>query len=100
MESSGELQRLLSEFTSIMFIFLPVLFGSVEFIKSKLSFSGRSVEFLSAGIFVLFGVLIVAAYYFPDVGIQVAAIVLFLLMCAMAPSGFYKFINNRTENKK
>ena len=97
MEYSGELRELLGEFGGIMIVFLPVLFGTVEFIKSKLGMSGKKVELLSVGLFVLFGVLIVVSYYFPTRGIQVSAIVLFLLMCALAPSGIYKFINTRAR---
>lgn len=100
MDNVAEVQGLVTSFGGVMLLYLPVLFGAVEFIKEKLSFEGRTVEFLSVGLFVLFGVLVVAAYYFPERGVQAGSIVLFLLMCALAPSGYYKFINTRTERKE
>ncbi len=39
--------------------FLPVLFGAVEYIKSKTSLGGGQVEALASGLFVLFGVIVV-----------------------------------------
>ena len=93
------LQELLIEYSGSMLIFLPVLFGTVEFLKEKLGFNGRTVELLSVGIFVLFGVLVVVTEIYPDRGVQVSGIVLFLLMCALAPSGYYKFINARAPKK-
>jgi hypothetical protein len=95
-----EFQEQLTKFGGAMVIYLPVLFGAVEFIKNKLGIKGRTVEFLSVGLFVLFGVLVVAAYYYPERGVQAGSIVLFLLMCALAPSGYYKFINTRTERNQ
>lgn len=79
--------------------FLPVLFGAVEFVKQKLSLSGIQVELLSMGIFVLYGILVILSYFFPSWGFYVAGGFVFLLMCAMAPSGFYKFINSRAPMK-
>ena len=55
MENAIRIQELLDHFGGIMLIFLPVLFGAVEFIKQKLHFSGRAVELLAVGIFTLFG---------------------------------------------
>lgn len=75
--------------------FLPVLFGAVEFIKAKADLSGISVELLSSGIFVVYGILLILAYFFPSWGFYVAGGFVFLLMCALAPSGFYKFVNSR-----
>ena len=96
MENATQIQALLDHFGAIMLIFLPVLFGAVEFIKQKLHFSGRAVELLAVGIFSLFGVLVVVSYYYPDQGVSAAAVIIFLLMCALAPSGLYKFINQRS----
>jgi hypothetical protein len=92
MNTAPQFQELLEQFSGTMLIFLPVLFGSVEFIKSKLGVSGRAVELIAVGIFVTFGGLVVVSYYFPEKGAGIAAVVLFLSMCALAPSGFYKFI--------
>lgn len=75
--------------------FLPVLFGAVEFIKAKSSLKGAAVEWLSAGIFVLYGAIVILAYFFPGWGFYIAGGFIFLLMCALAPSGFYKFMNAR-----
>ena len=97
MENAIRIQELLDHFGGIMLIFLPVLFGTVEFVKQKLNFSGRAVELLAVGIFSLFGVLVVLSYYYPDQGVSAAAVVIFLLMCALAPSGLYKFINQRSS---
>ena len=95
MNTAPQIQELLDQFGGMMLIFLPVLFGSVEFIKHKLGFTGRVVEWITVGIFVVFGALVVASYYFPEQGAGIAAVTLFLMMCALAPSGFYKFINDR-----
>ena len=76
--------------------FLPVLFGAVEFIKAKFELKGTTVEVVAVVLFVLYGALIVLAHYFPTWGFQVLAITQFLIMCALAPSGFYKFIGERT----
>ena len=97
MENATRIQELLDHFGKIMLIFLPVLFGAVEFIKQKLHFSGRVVELLAVGIFSLFGVLVVVSYYYPEKGVSAAAVIIFLLMCALAPSGLYKFINQRSS---
>ena len=75
--------------------FLPVLFGAVEFIKSKKDLSGSIVEALSIGIFVIYGILSILAYFFPNWGFYLVGGFVFLLMCALAPSGFYKFVNAR-----
>ena len=99
MEVATQIGELLTQLGSIMMIFLPVLFGAVEFIKDKLGFEGRTVEFLAIGIFTLFGVLVVVSFYFPERGVQAGAIVLFLLSCALAPSGYYKFINARAPKE-
>ncbi len=99
MDVTIEAQELISKFVGIMIIFLPVLFGAIEFMKAKLGLKGKKVEFISIGIFVLFGALVVVSHYFPGYGVQIIAIVLFLLMCALAPSGFYKFVNVRTNQK-
>ena len=95
METGTQIQEILAQLGGMMLIFLPVLFGAVEFIKDKLGFTGRTVELIAMGIFVLFGVLVVVSFYFPERGAQAGAVVLFLLMCALAPSGYYKFINTR-----
>jgi len=97
MNITVEIQELVNQLAGVMLVFLPVLFGAVEFIKDKLNLTGRVVEFVSIGIFVLFGVLLVASLYHPERGAQAAAIMLFLLMCALAPSGYYKFINRRAS---
>ena len=47
-----------------------------------------------------FGILVVVSFYFPERGVQVGAVVLFLLMCALAPSGYYKFISERTTRNE
>lgn len=99
MDIAVEVQGMLNRFGGIMLIFLPVLFGAIEFIKAKSGLEGRKVEWLSVGLFVLFGGLVVFSFYFPSLGIQIIAIVLFLLMCALAPSGFYKFVNARLPVK-
>lgn len=99
MNTATQIQELVDHFGGIMLIFLPVLFGAIEFIKEKLRFEGRAVELMSVGIFTLFGVLVVVSYYYPENGVGAAAIVLFLLMCALAPSGFYKFINQRAPKE-
>lgn len=75
--------------------FLPVLFGAVEFIKNKFNLSGAVVEWVSAGIFVLYGIFVILAYVFPGWGAYLVGGFIFLLMCALAPSGFYKFVNER-----
>ncbi|MFC1996994.1 hypothetical protein ACFLXI_05225 [Chloroflexota bacterium] len=95
MNTATQLQELLAQFGTTMLVFLPVLFGAVEFIKEKLGFKGRAVELLAVGIFLLFGVLVVITFYYPEKGVGASAIVLFLLMCALAPSGYYKFIDSR-----
>ena len=100
MHIAGEIQELLNQFGGIMLIFLPVLFGAVEFIKNKFKLDGRTVEIIAVVLFVLFGGLVVLSFYFPTWGVQVGAIVLFLLMCALAPSGYYKFINARAPAQK
>jgi len=97
METANQIQELLNHFGGIVLIFLPVLFGAIEFIKQKLHFEGVAVELMAVGIFALFGVLVVVSYYFPENGVSAAAVVIFLLMCALAPSGFYKFINQRSS---
>ena len=98
-DTAAQIHELLTQLGGIMIIFLPALFGAVEFIKEKLGFSGRAVEFLAVGIFTLFGVLVVAAFYVPARGVQVAAVVLFLLTCALAPSGYYKFVSARAPRE-
>ncbi|MHC4749254.1 MAG: hypothetical protein ACYTFW_05205 [Planctomycetota bacterium] len=95
MDQVNDVQALVSEFTRAVVLFLPVLFGGVEFIKSKLGLSGKVVELISVGLFVVFGGLIVLSHYYPARGAEITAIVLFLSMCALAPSGFYKFVNAR-----
>ncbi len=100
MEPTPQFQELLDPFVRGMLVFLPVLFGAVEFIKQKTGLKGRQVELLSAAIFVLFGALVVLATYFPLVGTQVAAVVVFLTMCVLAPSGNYKFINTRLPDPR
>lgn len=75
--------------------FLPVLFGAVEFIKAKKDLSGRIVELLSIGVFLVYGILSILAYFFPSWGVYLVGGFIFLLMCALAPSGFYKFVNSR-----
>ena len=100
MENATQLQEYLTEFGASMLLFLPVLFGAVEFIKDRLGLAGRAVELLALGLSVLFGVLVVVADYFPEKGLEAAAIVLFLLMCALAPSGYYKFVDARAPKKQ
>ena len=95
MNVSLEIQEYLTHFGGLMLLFLPALFGTVEFIKDKMGFQGRTVEYMAVGIFVLFGGLVVVAYFYPQKGVQAAAIVLFLLSCALAPSGYYKFVDAR-----
>lgn len=80
--------------------FLPALFGGVQFIKTKKNLSGPVVEWLSIGLFVFYGVLVLIAYFFPSWGSYLLGGAVFLLMCALAPSGFYKFINERTTKSK
>lgn len=99
MNVSVEIQEYLTHFGGLMLLFLPVLFGTVEFIKDKMGFRGSTVEYIAVSIFVLFGGLVVAAYFYPQKGIQVAAIVLFLLSCALAPSGYYKFVSARAPKR-
>ena len=94
-DTAAQIQDLLRQLGEMMLVFLPALFGAVNFIKDKLGFSGRAVEFLAVGLFTLFGALVVVAFYYPGRGVQAAAVVLFLLTCALAPSGYYKFINAR-----
>ena len=89
----SEIQNYLVLWAAIMAIFAPVLFGAVEFIKAKSGLQGKAVEWLSAGLFVLFGGLVLVVFFFPGVGPAIAAAVLFLLMCALTPSGYYKYFN-------
>ena len=93
------IQMQLGEFMGVMLLFLPVLFGAVEFIKAKGNLTGGAVEALSIGLFVVYGVLAVVAVLYPSVGTLTAAVGLFLLMCALAPSGYYKFIAARTAKR-
>ena len=99
MDQANEISGLVQTFVGMMLLFIPVLFGAVEFIKQKTNLQGGAVEALSAGLFVVFGFLVVLSYYFPEWGGQVAAAVMFLVMCALAPSGYYKFINSRTDKR-
>ena len=95
----SEIQNLVTTLVAVFVPFLPVLFGAVEFIKAKTGLEGRAVEALSAGLFVFFGLLVVVAYFFPVHGVIIVAVILFLVMCALAPSGYYKFINARAPGK-
>jgi len=79
--------------------FLPVLFGAVEFIKDKFKVSGVKVEIIASLIFVVYGALMILAYFFPSWGFYIAGGAVFLLMCALAPSGYYKFVNARAPRK-
>ena len=80
--------------------FLPVLFGAVEYIKSKSEkLSGGVVEGLAILLFVLYGALALMAFFFPAWGFYLIGGFVFLLMCALAPSGYYKFISARTSEK-
>lgn len=79
--------------------FLPVLFGAVEFIKSKKDLEGQVVEAIAVGIFVVYGGLAILAFFFPGWATYILGGAVFLLMCALAPSGFYKFVNDRTTRK-
>lgn len=72
--------------------FLPVLFGAVEFIKDKTGLKGPAVEAVAAGLATLFGSLVLLSHYAPDTGTDIAASVIFLIMCILAPSGYYKFL--------
>ncbi len=91
------MNRLVLELGSAMVVFLPVLFGAVEYLKATWGMKGKQVEAVSVGLFVLFGLLVVGAHYYPGVGTEIAAVVLFMAMCVLAPSGFYKFVDARTS---
>ena len=80
--------------------FLPGLFGAVEYIKSKKELSGPVVEYLSIGLFVLVGVIAILTFFFPGWGAYVLGGFVFLLVCALAPMGFYKFVNARTTKNE
>lgn len=80
--------------TKTILPFLPVLFGGVEFLKSGLKLDGQKVTLLSIGIFVFYGALVILAYFFPIWATYVLGAAVFLLMCAMAPSGYYKFASS------
>jgi hypothetical protein len=99
MDTAAQIQEIFTQLGGVMLVFVPALFGAVEFIKDKLGFEGRKVEYLAMGIFALFGVLSAAAFYYPERGIQAGALVLFLLTCALAPSGYYKFLNARAPRE-
>ena len=92
MKTANQIQEFLDHFGGIMLISHPILFGTIEFIKENLGFEGRAVELMAVGIFTLFGALVVVPYYYPENGVSAAAVILFLLMYALALSGFDKFM--------
>jgi len=92
---SQDPSEFVNHLVKMIFPFLPVLFGAVEFIKSKKGLSGSVVEWGAIGIFTLYGILAILAFFFPSWGIYLVGGFIFLLMCALAPSGFYKFQNDR-----
>ena len=92
-----EMSELVGVLVGALVPFLPVLFGAVEFVKAKTGIEDGLVEWMAVGLGLLFGGLIVLAYYFPGWGLEAAAVFLFLIMAALAPSGFYKFTSARVE---
>lgn len=87
--------QFVTHLVKMMLPFLPVLFGAVEFIKAKKNLKGGVIEAISIGIFVVYGALVILAFFFPSWAVYILGGGVFLLMCAMAPSGFYKFVSSR-----
>jgi len=77
--------------------FLPVLFGAVEFIKANSKLEGSQVSLLAIVVFLIYGALVILAYFFPSWAAYILGGAIFLLACALAPSGFYKFVSARTS---
>lgn len=77
--------------------FLPVLFGAVEFLKSFLKIEDLKVTLLAMLLFVIYGALVIVSYFFPSWATYILGGSMFLLACALAPSGFYKFVSARTS---
>jgi hypothetical protein len=75
----------------LVVVFVPVIVMVIEYFKGMVGAKGLQAQLLASGISVLFGILFVVAYLWPESALWIG-VVMFLVVMGVAPSGGFKLL--------
>jgi len=93
---NNEILSVVTRMGTLVLIFVPVIIAVIEYVKASVKFKGQKAQWLASGISLIFGLMIVVVYVWPETT-KYIGIVMFLVVMAMAPSGGFKLLERFTS---